>query len=267
MYIAYSREFQYKAVANRRQLFFDDDVVACVRNVKRTQHSPQKSAANPLVARDRPWEVVPYFRTPTFNVVKDPAQNLFKCWYEDYYDYFGSNASNILQGNRLYYAQSKDGLHWEKPALGKYVIDGNDTNTVFSYPPYEMASCNSVLMDPIEQDPARRFKTVYVYRTPNANKPKVSPMRNANSAGLHMAFSADGVDWNPSPENPVIPDWGCDVEILTYDAVDRKYVIFGRGDGKWYSPHPAMDQWFAPVWPGGVEGIWGTRRCLYRTES
>lgn len=267
MYIAYSREFQYKKVGNNRQLFIDDDVIACVRNVKRTQHIPRKHQANPLICRDKPWEVVPYLRTPTFNVVKDPEDGLFKCWYEDYYDYFGSKSENLLQGNRVYYAQSRDGLNWEKPELGKLQLGGHNTNTVFSYPPYEMASCNSVLFDPKEKDPGKRYKTVYVYRTPNANRPKKTPMRSANTSGLHMAFSPDGIDWTPSPDNPIIPDWGCDVEILTYDPVDDKYVIFGRGDGKWYSTHPDMNQWFVPVWPGSVEGIWGTRRCVYRTES
>ena len=70
MYIAYSREFQYKKIENTRQLFVDDDVVACVRNVKRSRHAPQKHGSNPLIVRDKPWEVVPYFRTPTFNVAR-----------------------------------------------------------------------------------------------------------------------------------------------------------------------------------------------------
>ena len=127
MVIAYSRERQYKDIGHARQLFVDDDLVARVRNVKRTQHIPRKHPANPLIQRDRPWEVVPYFRINTFNVVRDPDDGWFKCWYEDYYDYFGINKANVLQGNRLYFARSRDGISWEKPALGKYATNGTAT--------------------------------------------------------------------------------------------------------------------------------------------
>ena len=70
--ISYSRERQYKRIEDRKQFFFDDDMIACVRNIARTQHEPVKHPANPLIERDRPWEVVPYFRTPTFSVHYDP---------------------------------------------------------------------------------------------------------------------------------------------------------------------------------------------------
>ncbi len=42
MIIAYAREWQYKDIGSRKQFFVDDDIVACVRNVKRTYHSPRK---------------------------------------------------------------------------------------------------------------------------------------------------------------------------------------------------------------------------------
>ena len=43
MIIAYSREWQYKDVGFRQQLFFDDDVIACVRDVKRTPYTPKET--------------------------------------------------------------------------------------------------------------------------------------------------------------------------------------------------------------------------------
>ena len=267
MIIAYSREWQYKDVGSNRQLFIDDDVVACVRNVKRAQHTPKKHPANPLIVRDKPWEVVPYFRTPCFNVVYDPQDDLFKCWYEDFYDYFGTSKVDMLQGDRIYYAQSRDGIRWEKPIFDKLEHNGQGTNCVFSYPPYEMASCNSILLDVNDPNPARRYKSLYVLRSPNINRPKRSPSGGLHENGLHLAFSPDGIDWTPYEHNPVITKWGSDVEILTYDPVDGKYVLFGRADGKEGAVHPDTNMWFLPVYPGGVEGIWGTRRCVYRMES
>jgi hypothetical protein len=254
--VAYSPDRFYKDIADTRQLFVDDDVVAFVHNVTRTQHSPVKHHENPLIRRDKPWEVVPYFRCPTFNVIRDPQDGVFKCWYEDYYDYFGYSPSEGIQGNRVYFAHSEDGIHWTKPGLGKFSIDGNDTNTVFSYPPYEMASCNSVLLDPKETDLKRRFKTVYYYRAIDANIPKRHP-GGRHAGGLGIAFSPDGVDWTPYEGNPLIPEWMGDVEILTFDEIDDKYVLYGRHRG---SPG-------GPISPGKADGVWSTRRRIYRSES
>ena len=67
--------------------------------------------------------------------------------------------------------------------------------------------------------------------------------------------------------NPIISDWGSDVEILTYDRSTRKYVLYGRADHPWNSTHPDFQAWFATVWPDQPTGIWNTRRCVYRLES
>jgi hypothetical protein len=265
--ISYSRERQYKRIEDRKQFFVDDDMIACVRNLTRTQHAPVKHPSNPLIVRDRPWEVVPYFRTPTFSVHFDPQDKLFKCWYEDYFDYYAISKHHMQINNRMLYAQSTDGLNWEKPALGKYQMDGHDTNVVFSYPPYFSASCNSVLLDPDDPDPDRRYKSVYIYRRAGANVPKTSPMRSTGAAGLSIAFSPNGIDWTPFEGNPIISDWGSDVEILTRDPVTRAYVLYGRADHPWNSSHPDFQAWFATVWPDQPAGIWNTRRCVYRLES
>lgn len=68
MWVAYSEDQRFKNVGNQKQLFIDDDVVAAVKNVTRRQHTPKKHASNPLIRRDRPWEVNPYFRTSCFSV-------------------------------------------------------------------------------------------------------------------------------------------------------------------------------------------------------
>ncbi len=265
--ISYSRERQYKRIEDRKQFFFDDDVIACVRNITRTQHEPVKHPANPLIERDRPWEVVPYFRTPTFNVHYDPQDERFKCWYEDYYDYYGISKVNMQINNRMLYAESADGIHWEKPPLGRYRMDGRDTNVVFSYPPYQSASCNSVLLDHVDPDPSRRFKTVYIHRSPGANLPKTSPCAAPVARACRSRSRPTASPGRRTKATPIVSDWGSDVEILTYDAIERKYVLYGRADHPWNSTHPDFQAWFATVWPDQPAGIWNTRRCVYRLES
>ena len=270
MWVAYSEDQRYKNVDDRRQLFIDDDVVASLKNVTRRQHTPKKHRSNPLIRRDQPWEVNPYFRTSCFSVVHDDADGLFKCWYQDFYTY-GTVAKDDydLQSlrARVYYAESEDGLNWTKPPTGQFEIDGRDTNTVFGHPPYREVICPNVFLDERDPDPARRFKMVYLYHdetVKNAKRAYAGQM----SGGLCLAESPDGIHWTPFAGNPIIPGWFSDVEILTWDAIDEKYVLWGRYGGmSGESDHPAMDNWFGPVWPSRPEGTWGVRRRIYRMES
>ena len=87
MSVAYSEDQVFKYIGDSRQLFLDNHMVAAVKNLTRRQHTPQKHGSNPLISRDQPWEVNPYFRTSTFSVVQDASDGLFKCWYQDFYTY------------------------------------------------------------------------------------------------------------------------------------------------------------------------------------
>ena len=78
MFVAYRRDQIFKDVGTTRQLFVDDDVIAVVKNVTRTPHSPKKHPSNPLISRDQPWEVIPLFRMGCMNVLHDPADQLFQ---------------------------------------------------------------------------------------------------------------------------------------------------------------------------------------------
>ena len=256
MHVAYSPDTVYKDIGNSRQLFIDDDVIAVVKNVTRRQHQPRKHPANPMIRRDKPWEVTTYFRSSSYNVIWDSEYEHYKCWYADFYEYFHPGAPSR---ERLYYAESKDGLNWEKPALGKQVMDGHDTNAVFN-PDRKMIDCPYIMLDPTESDPQRRYKLVYFNIDHGA--------RGGGPGGLNMSYSHDGIEWTDFEGNPLIAGWRSDGQILNYDPEDRKYVLWGRfGGTSGGSAHPDHDSWFAPVWPGRPEGVWGTRRRIYRTES
>ena len=274
MYFSYSREHAFKEVGETRQLFIDDDVIASVQNITRRPHSPRKHPANPLIRRDQPWEDTPYFRTSGFDVIRDPADGLFKCWYEDVQNYFAIRPGIGLTDARVCYAQSPDGMHWEKPRLGIRAIDGMDTNVVLDLSPRARARTQTVILDPAEDDPSRRFKMLHVQYERHDRPPAglradahSFPAQNLYGVGLCMQVSEDGVRWRPHPANPIIPYWAGDVQILTYDPIDRKYVLYGRAR-KWTSPSRAG---FAggdmPMWPDKPAGVWNTRRCVYRLES
>ena len=218
MYVAYAQDTVAKDVGTRRQLFIDNDVIAVVKNVTRRQHRPVKHPANPLIRRDRPWESSTYFRTSAFGVVKDLEAGHFKCWYEDYYSYFDSSKHSPSVESRLFYAQSDDGLTWEKPLLGKHFIDGRDTNAVIDTGPDVTQAAPSFLLDETEENPARRYKMMYCKRE---RRPS-----GLHGTGLCLNFSPNGIDWTPYEDNPIFPKWDDDTEILTYDPIDRKYILW-----------------------------------------
>ncbi len=92
---------------------------------------------------------------------------------------------------RVCYAISKDGFRWEKPALGLVHYAGSTSNHLVDLDfGGRVMSCN-VLHEPDERDPARRFKIFC----------EVESERSKNQGCV--AFSPDGLRWQPSPRNPV----------------------------------------------------------------
>ena len=78
MFLAYAPDRIAKDIGADRQLFIDDDVVAVVKNVTRRFHHPVKHPANPVIENDQPWEVVPYFRSCSFNVLQRSGGRAFQ---------------------------------------------------------------------------------------------------------------------------------------------------------------------------------------------
>jgi len=104
-----------------RQLFLDDELVTSADNIRRVLHQPTKHAANPLLTPEHPWEgqMVLLYGT----VLHDPAEDLFKMWYQA----FGPETGNVVC-----YATSRDGLRWERAPLGvTEVLGSRDNNVVF----------------------------------------------------------------------------------------------------------------------------------------
>lgn len=153
-----------------RQLFVDDFLVADT-TLRRTYHQAEYYPENPVLRPDQPWEIesesqghpAPTAMVFSDGVWYDPAAKLFKMWYMA--GYCKATA----------YAQSQDGLHWEKPVLD--VVPG--TNLVHT----ERRDSSTVWLDLEEPDPARRYK-LFLYNQATGGK------------ALSVYFSADGIHWS-----------------------------------------------------------------------
>ncbi|MFN0168707.1 MAG: hypothetical protein ACKV22_19965 [Bryobacteraceae bacterium] len=88
---------------------------------------------------------------------------------------------------RVCYATSKDGLKWEKPALGLVEFNGSKQNNLVAFDRDDAATV-TMLYEPGDPDPGRRFKMIY----------EVSPFH------IGAAFSADGLTWKQPANNPIL---------------------------------------------------------------
>ena len=128
----------YLRIGTRRQFFFDDLLLEQTQNLTRRFHSPQPVSDQPVLLKDRTWEHVLYMTCNTWNVIRDPRDGLFKCWYEDWkINDLSSPISWIRDSDkklclnlhrswpsRTLYAESIDGVSWEKPSLGILTENG-----------------------------------------------------------------------------------------------------------------------------------------------
>ena len=178
------------------------------------------------------------FRTNNWNVHWDEHEQLFKCWYQDLgwdYDAFMNmepSEDNLphwdffkTADNRCLYAESGDGVHWEKPELDYRSIDGRKTNICMGNEEYGQVHACSVLPDPFETDKDRRYKAVYWTE-------KGDPQTTSRIATAH---SPDGRVWTPY-DTPLRIGFISqrqlgDVIILSADTVTGEYHLDTRARG------------------------------------
>jgi len=150
-----------------RQLLVDDFLIQ-ETTLKRVFHQPVYHPGNPILKADRVnhpwanWRDKPSAAPFSDGVWFDPRDSKFKMWY--------MAGTTAMFG----YAESKDGVHWERPQLDGTRYKGTNRLTIDP----SSRDSSTVWLDLNEPDPARRFKMLY-YR-----------------AGLQQRVSADGIQWS-----------------------------------------------------------------------
>ncbi|HPD16989.1 MAG TPA: hypothetical protein PLE19_18735 [Planctomycetota bacterium] len=165
-------------------LMLDTRVVERAENARLVLGSPVKDERNPLLPSDQPWENATNNYYP--NVLWDAEDRLWKLWYKDVLAdkeaiaKMDSPSTVHDVGWYLLYATSRDGLAWERPALGLHKFGGSSANNIVA------RDCPNVgvFKDPRDPDPARRYKMVHDV---GLGKPRVR-------------FSPDGIRWGAAQE-------------------------------------------------------------------
>lgn len=213
---------------NQSVLFLDNfwvDKQACLW---REIHPPQRLGIGPTLVADRPWEGHCVIAR---NAHYDKERNLYRLWYQTYNPAYGSPENTYLC-----YAESSDGVFWEKPELGLISYRGDTKNNIVLgnigglEPGSGGFDCPNVVYD----ESADNFKLT-LYGWPQGR------------TGLIAATSPDGLQWTVR-EQPVLTEqqvWDTNT-LLIDQSLEAPYVSFNR--------HKEMYER-------------ERRRCIYRSHS
>ena len=271
----------FLTIGSRRQFFFDNLVIASAQDLTRRHHSPQRVSNEPVLDKDRPWEQTLYFTCNTWNVIRDPADGLFKCWYENWLlqdaskipSYFRQSDNKIcvdVHGefpSCMCFAQSRDGVNWDKPEMDIVPDHGAPTNIVLGRGVCtNQAHCPTVILDPLEADPTHRFKVLFMCDIDSVVE------GTTGTAYFAVATSPDGCHWQLMPDQPVFGmttrSLG-DVVTITADPASRTYWLNNRHPDMCTVPTdpacPPTSSWISPYGPENFDRE--NRRRVFRSES
>ena len=218
-----------------RQLFLNDVNIARMEGLRRTVHRPRKHPANPVVPADRPWEnMASVYGTTLY----DERVGRFRMWYligcasdGEFTDETTGERYPVPQTTRVGYAESADGVAWDKPNLGQLEWRGTRDNNMLAIGRQNPEGI-SVLVDEHDPDPARRYKALFwdhaaagAYFHPDLKRVL---WRETEDDGAYLAWSADGIHWTHATENPVIRHYMDTNQNLLWDPKLDRYVAFSR---------------------------------------
>jgi hypothetical protein len=259
---------QEKGATERTFLFVDDHDILYRAGTQRVFQTPKRHGDKALLPMAKPWEVGIGYTS----IHRDLKTGTYQLWYQAY---AGARAGDPALKCVVCYAESKDGIHFERPDLDLFPYKGEKSNIVLvSNAHYGDRYCCSVLVDPLEKNPKRRYKMAYYDWSLVDSRPE---------PGLHVAFSPDGVRWTkhggtllktlyggrglqppytdesgyketPVKGKPARKSWSypltlSDVIDVFWDPVRQVFVLLGK------------------FWLDGPDGGAGWRNGIMRAES
>ncbi|PYV09208.1 MAG: hypothetical protein DMG07_23780, partial [Acidobacteria bacterium] len=215
-------------VSTERHLFLDDELVEARAKVVRVMHRPVKQA-DPVLVGDQPWEkwTVYLFGSPSIHF--DPVKRLYRMWY---------TACDVpVDHYFINYATSTDAVHWTKPLLHLQDFKGSKANNIVNQGRVFWIN-STVILDERETNPERRYKSLSWDFAPaqaaetwpeGFYRPSASAEhKKGRPLGVSVAFSPDGLHWQPYEGNPVLMNTGDTHSVIGWDESYKKYVGYFR---------------------------------------
>ena len=188
---------------------FDDHSIPWQHNLKVTLVQAKKYPANPVLRRGA--EGSPdYGHAIIYGTLLHDGRK-FRLWY------LGMLQRRVERGQApgywrpMCYAESEDGIRWTKPELGLYELDGSRRNNIclIRGEPYSLTRVNdflSVLYEPHDPDPAKRYKAAFIAHVPyddiRGGMSRIG-VKESRVGAIICATSADGLSWQVVGDRPM----------------------------------------------------------------
>ncbi len=191
------------ALGSRLELFTDDLLLGELRGCTRKLHEPRP--ANVALRFDAPWEGS---FSGYVTVIHDGDR--FRCYYR-------GNPTAGRDGSDTEvtcYAESRDGITFNKPALGLFEVGGTRSNNVVLAGHAPFSHNFAPFLDTRPEVPAgERFKA----------------LAGTSERGLFGFVSADGLNWRKVRESPLITKGAFDSQnVAFWSAGEQCYVLYFR---------------------------------------
>jgi predicted GH43/DUF377 family glycosyl hydrolase len=222
-------------VGSQHQLFVDDEIVANMPGVRRIVEPARKHPANPIIRPEHPWEddmVLLYG-----SVLHDQKTNKWHMWYL---------ARNFEDKNPfrtvVCYAQSKDGVTWQKPILGRIEYQGSRENNIVLLNHGQGLDTVIVL--------AEWHYRMFVYQFQS----------EGHTEGIYHYTSRDGLEWDANVRPILVgaPVWPKNADGQFRDDV----MVNGIGDVTYIRYDQRLQRYLA-----NLKTLSGPLRCRMLSES
>ncbi len=200
-------------IGSRLELMVDDCLEAWLGGgARRHLNSPVPQEIT--LRMDAPWEGN---ASGGFTVFEDGG--LFRMYYRGQnFEYSGGELSSP-RGKYVCYAESSDGIHWEKPELGLVEFDGSKKNNIV------------MDADKILNGMFSPFKDGNPACEPDARYKSFVLMERGKVRGLWAYKSADGIQWAEMSSGPVITKGLLDTQNLAFwDGARGEYRAYHRNE-------------------------------------
>jgi len=203
------------SIGLRLELFVEDTLIESVTGAA-DLHMHHPVPRELVIVHDAPWEGA---GSGYHSLFKDGA--LYRMYYKAWQRTVGPDTPNTDDNPLLTaYAESDDGIHWRKPALGIHVVMGTTANNIV------MISGQVGAVDADAGHPAV-FKDENPDASPDARYKAI--LRSREPRGLLAFKSPDGIHWTPLTDKPIITDGAFDSQNLAFwDGERQEYRAYWR---------------------------------------
>jgi hypothetical protein len=189
---------------SQRELFVDFYLIDTLIGTRLVLQKPRDEGS--VLKFDKPWEGL---FAGGVTIIKDGET--YRAYYRGMAETGKEDGSSF---EKTCYAESKDGIHWEKPNLGLFEVNGTLENNVILANAAPVTHNFSPFIDTkAGVDQSRRFKA----------------LGGTVKSGLIAYVSADGIRWKKLQEKPVITKGMFDSQNVSFWSESEKcYLCYFR---------------------------------------